>query len=533
MGLLAVILVCLLVWAGESRSAAPLSATLRTGAAFWLLGHGTRLHLPGGTAALIPLGLSILFAALTARAGASVARVRPAGPRRRNLLACALAVAVPYALVAALVAGIASGGGLHASVLTALLGSLLLATFSAGVGAARELPMASPKRSRTRALAAGVGAAAALLLSLSALVAGIALLTHLSDAAALAKPARAGAVGGLGVIALQAALAPNVVAWTSAYLLGPGFAIGAGSVVSPGVVRLGDVPGLPMLAGLPSGAAAWPFYALYLIPVAAGAAGGVVMIRRLPRSPKIPAAGLLGVAVGLSVGAFMALLAALSGGPVTAGRLATVGPAAGATGLAAALEIGIPCAVAAIVMAWRSRSRRRATHDAAAVDPVAGVDSAGTFTLLRAKQQLASWRAGLNALVRRPLTAIRGWGAGLAAGLGLDRLIAKRRRRQKVTPEAASIRVNLTKARPATPVVELVKHPTPAEDQAAAAEVPRPDVVDLTVADPTAVDPTAVDLGQTIDLSDLTELADEDEPRRRFALRTRRRRKSKVIKLPE
>src|SRR6201994_3358293 len=51
------------------RPPAPLSAVLRTGAAFWLLGNGGHLPLPAGTAALIPLGLSILFFAFAMRSG--------------------------------------------------------------------------------------------------------------------------------------------------------------------------------------------------------------------------------------------------------------------------------------------------------------------------------------------------------------------------------------------------------------------------------------------------------------------------------
>ena len=359
-GLLLVEAVCLIAWMAEPRSAAPLSDALRTGGAFWLLGHGGRLGLPAGTAALIPLGLSILFAALAARSGAAVARVRPAGPRRRVLLACAVATAVPYALLAALVAAACKGGGLHPSIPTATVGALILSAAAGWCGAARELPLAVPSRSRMQAVASGVGAAGALLLGVAALLAGIALLSHLSDAAALARPAKAGAVGGFGLLMLQAALTPNAVIWSASYLLGPGFAVGSGSLVSPTGVHLGDLPGLPMLAGLPSSAVPWPLYVLFLVPPAAGMLGGIVVVRRLPRTPKLPAAALLGAAVAVAIGVLAAIFAALSGGSVTAGRLATVGPSPWSVGAIAALEIGIPSIAAAFGLTWhRQRTRGR------------------------------------------------------------------------------------------------------------------------------------------------------------------------------
>ena len=359
-GLLLIEAICLTAWIAEPRSAAPLSDALRTGGAFWLLGHGGRLGLPAGTAALIPLGLSVLFAALAARSGAAVARVRPAGPRRRVLLACAIAVAIPYALLAALVAAACRGGGLHSSIPTASVGALILSAAAAWCGAARELPLAVPSRSRTQAVASGVGAAGALLLGVAALLAGIALLSHLSDAAALARPAKAGAVGGFGLLMLQAALTPNAVIWSASYLLGPGFAVGAGSLVSPTSVHLGELPGLPMLAGLPSSALPWPLYILFLVPPAAGVLGGMVTVRRLPRTPKLPAAALLGAAIAVTIGVLAALFAALSGGSVTKGRLATIGPSPWSVGAMAALEIGIPAIAAAFGLTWhRQRTRGR------------------------------------------------------------------------------------------------------------------------------------------------------------------------------
>ena len=358
-GLLLVEAVCLIAWIAEPRSAAPLSAALRTGAAFWLLGHGGRLGMPAGTVALIPLGLSLLFATLLARAGAAVARVRPSGSRRQLLVVCALTVAIPYALIAAAVAAGARGGGLQPSIWTASLGAFVIAAAAAAIGGARAVPVVNPKPSPQRAVAAAISVAVAVVFAVSALVAALALVAHVSDAAALARPEKAGAIGGFGLLVLQAALTPNAVVWSASYVLGPGFAIGAGSLVSPTGVHLGDVPGLPMLAALPAGPAPWPLYVLFLVPPAAGVLAGVVLVRRLGRTPKLLTAGLLALAVALAVSLLMGLLAALSGGPVTRGRLGTIGPSFLQTG-AAAFEVGVPVIVTALALTWhRQRHRGR------------------------------------------------------------------------------------------------------------------------------------------------------------------------------
>ena len=544
-GLLMVEAVALVVWMAEPRSSAPLSDALRTGAAFWLLGHGGRLNLPAGTAGLIPLGLSAIFASLAARAGASVSRVRPSRSRRRGILAAGLAVAVPYGLVAAVVAGVASSGGLHVSALTAGSGAFVLALIGAAIGAGRELPIAAPKPTRTRAVLAGVVVAGSVLVAGAALLAAIVLVFHISDAAALAKPAKAGAVGGVGLLAIQAALAPNVITWSASYLLGPGFAIGAGTLVSPGHTRLGDVPAVPMLAALPSHAAPWPLYVLFLIPIGAGVLGGLTVVRRLPKAPNLAGSALLGAGVGVGVALPVALAAMLSGGPVTAGRLATVGPAALPVGLMALLEIGVPSVLAALALTWHREQLRR-------LDPVvaAGLDlpvSERIKDRLRGLGRRPSdWRGLVHGIRQAPAAAGHGVVAGLRwlaalPGLGVHWLFhgstpqpsRVNRRTRLAEPESESGKVNLVKA-PHDPY-ELFRD-----------ELDEPDhldqVIDLT---DEAVDADAE--ADVDDWDDPEDLADADQEPNDFAeaapvaegkgrrphLPKRLRRKPKVIKLPD
>ena len=66
-------------------------------------------------------------------------------------------------------------------------------------------------------------------------------------------------------------IAPNLAAWGSSYLLGPGFALGSGTVVAPSGVALGPVPAVPVLAAVPDvrGSPTW-LLSVLAVPVLCG-----------------------------------------------------------------------------------------------------------------------------------------------------------------------------------------------------------------------------------------------------------------------
>ena len=143
--------------------------------------------------------------------------------------------------------------------------------------------------------------------------------------------------------------------WAIAYMLGPGFAFGVGTAVSPSGSALGAVPAFPMLAALPVGPKAafppWLGFFVLVMPYLAGALAGLMTVRIAP-TPLLEAAPLWGLLTGSLTAVVIGFGAKFSGGPLGSGRLAAVGPAGAEVGLVAVLEVGVTAALVAGAANW-------------------------------------------------------------------------------------------------------------------------------------------------------------------------------------
>lgn len=250
------------------------------GLQLWLLAHGSDFQLTGALVSLVPLGVTALLTVVTAL---SVRRsLQPAG---RAIATYAFSYCAVI-LVAGVFMG-ASGAGLGRSA----LGAFLVAALSAFVGLRRR-----PDAGALRAHCAGYlervpdwfrGCVGGMVVTVcvSAFIATCTVMfwvflgrTSMSSALELwSLDAASGA--GLGV--LQAVLLPNLVLFALAWLAGPGFAVGVGTVISPAEVVLGPVPNLPLLGALPQSTAPQSFTVVFIVLVAlAGLVGGVRAAQR-------------------------------------------------------------------------------------------------------------------------------------------------------------------------------------------------------------------------------------------------------------
>ncbi len=363
LGVLAVMVVVLVAWATAADSGADAADAAATALMAWLVGHQAHLSVPGGQFALVPLGLTALpvglLHAATVRAG------RAAGVRGRTaVVALASSATATYAVLATFVALLARTDEVQALPVSAFVGAAGVAALGSGSGAIRAtgtwsgLTRRMPPLVRA-ALPAATGAVATLLAG-GALLTGASLALHRDQAVLLVDGLDGGIAGGvlLGLVCLL--YVPTAVVWGTAYVVGMGFAVGAGTSVTPFGVDLGAVPALPLLAALPQEPGPGWAPLMLAVPVAAGLLAGLLARRSQPAVRSAAGAGwrpvalVCAVAAGL-VAVAVAVLALFASGPAGPGRLAETGPDWWAVAPLAGAEVGLVMAATLLVLAHRPR----------------------------------------------------------------------------------------------------------------------------------------------------------------------------------
>ena len=354
---------------------------------FWLVGHGADITLTldpltassagfagAGTpfvVSIAALGMGLLTLLLAVRAGRRIAET----PFVK------LGASVALLVVAALATG-ATFSALHEFARPSIWQGALFPTlvFAAGLliglGIAerrlRRMPGreaargvvgrrwdSQPDHQRgvlTQSLRGGVAAVAIVVLA-SSLLLTVMIILNYAQVIALYEGIHSGVLGGIAVTLAELAFLPNLLLWVAAWLVGPGFAIGAGSSVGPLGTSLGPLPAVPILGALPTGDFAFGFFGL-LVPVVAAFLVGVAIRPAVVRSvglsnaeDRSPLAILIatGVGVGVVGGLLLGILSWISGGAAGPGRLAEVGPDALMVGLFAALEFGVAAILGLLV----------------------------------------------------------------------------------------------------------------------------------------------------------------------------------------
>lgn len=332
---------------------------IRAGGQLWLLANGGGLDLASGPLVLAPLLLTLAVACGLSRAGRGVARhVEPAGARAAAVVVAA-AVAV-HTLLAVLLALAVDGPGARTDLLRCAAGAAVLALVAVGWGVLREtdLPDAALDRlpGPVRPLLAAVLAGLLTALGLGCVVVAVAVASDTAGYAAVEDALGGSGAGALGLLALGALLLPNAAAAALGVAAGPGFAVGAGTVVSVHGISLGPVPALPLLAALPDTQAV-PLLAFVsqAVPALAGLVAGAVLGRRMADDDGgSVVAGLWGVLTGVLLGVAVGVVVAVAGGSLGDGALADVGAPPVATALSVALQAGVAGAVGAAAARWRS-----------------------------------------------------------------------------------------------------------------------------------------------------------------------------------
>ncbi|MEY9851618.1 hypothetical protein ABH923_001296 [Leifsonia sp. EB41] len=402
---LAICLVPLTVlWAAQYHLAGDFAIVWRATADIWLLGHGVNLTVTldpqlvgslGLPAAAVPFQVTIAllgFAALTAGLGVRTG-LRAAETRYRSTGAVsALAV---FFLISVLVTATAGSDLVQPSLWRGFVLPTFVYALGIGIGfvfaalrgvrepvseqtgdRARDdratsapgrgaAPVGVAVRSRVAAVPAPVrtallgalragSAATAIVIGLSALLLTLLIFGNYGTIIGLYEQLQTGVAGGIALTVAQLAFLPNLVIWLMSWLVGPGFAIGTGSTVSPIGTALGPLPGVPLFGVIPAHGYTFGLAGV-IVPLLAGFLAAA-LLRGTRRAQTDGALTLVLTALGIGVvaGIELGLLAWWSSGALGPGRLHDVGPNPWLVGALAAGEVAV-AAVIGLLAGGRAR----------------------------------------------------------------------------------------------------------------------------------------------------------------------------------
>lgn len=363
----------LATWAISGRAAGHPRGAIVAGAQAWLLGNGTDLRLERGTLTLMPLGLTLLLVLLLARSGVWAGRAAMVQTLREAAVATACLVTV-YVGIAVTLALLARSPDVTPVVPTALTGALAVSLLAGGAGVlhgsgllgALLEPLPRQARLALRGAAGGLVA----LVAGGSVVFVASLAWHAQDAARLYSSLGADLAGSIELIGLCLAYAPVGVLWAMAYCLGPGFAVGTGTLVSPSGTTLGDLPAFPLLAALPGEG---PAPALAVLGLAVPIVAGVVIGVRVARwsTDGVGPTAAIAAGSGALTGVLAGLLTVIARGGLTAGRMSSLGPQPLVVALWTALSLAVVAALAAGELRRRAVGRSPEVVVLPVAEPVA------------------------------------------------------------------------------------------------------------------------------------------------------------------
>lgn len=350
---------------------------MRTGALGWLLGHGSGVHVDGAPITAMPLGVTAICAWAIWRVGLRVgdsisghgpdATAISDGERDWTVPVASGLFALGYVVTGALVAGLAATPATDPSTPRVIGWSLALCVVAGGsaisIGAGRAaiwvalvpLPVRAALRLGRTLLIAWLTVSFAAFL--------IAIVADFDTAANIMSQLDAETGAAILFVALMVLVVPNAIAFSGSYLLGPGFTVGAGTLVTPQAAAVGALPMFPLLAALPDNGPA-PGWAGWLVglPVLVAFLAAIRVQRALP-TLRWDEGALRGCAGGVVAGLGVGLLAAVAGGAVGPGRMREVGPVVGETLFQAVAAFGVGGLLGGLAITWWQRRAARTDED--------------------------------------------------------------------------------------------------------------------------------------------------------------------------
>lgn len=335
MSLLLFLFVTVLAWVLAPMGSGQFGDVVRASASIWLLSNGGALQWQGASLSLPPLLLTLVLLLFMRRAGgwlADAVDAQDAAGAKQSYGFAIAAVATMQVFVGAAI----QNDDLHASLGRSIAGASIVSAIGFGWGLGRVLGIELPEAWYIHRVSIQ-----RFVVALTAAASGLALISAIVHWRAFSDVVRA--VAGDVTSTTQLLLAcvvylPTLVIWVISVLLGPGFALGAGTQVALNGVSLGALPPIPLLALIPTAPPVWAT-ALYVLPLSAA----VWATRPVPREEdgrlhlrsvvELVLLGVLGSAA----------LALMASGGIGPGRLMQIGPVFWQSAIAGGGWLAIAC----------------------------------------------------------------------------------------------------------------------------------------------------------------------------------------------
>jgi hypothetical protein len=246
--------------------------------------------------------------------------------------------AAQYALVVTLLALASNSPSVSSQWYLAPVFSFLIA-YLASLTAGSRLRMSQAVSYATRVLG--------ILFGFSFIFLAIAIFMNISTFKNISIVLQPGFFGAFLLFALNLFYLPNLAVSVLAYFTGSGFAVGEGTLVSPFVHRLGEIPAFPIFAVLPTSSSKWALLAVVIV-IALGALMATWALASTSRS-LFQAVAL--IAISLSA------IAYLASGSLMTEAMSAVGVSIWKLTLSITIQIGLGIAALVLIPQIKLRSR--------------------------------------------------------------------------------------------------------------------------------------------------------------------------------
>ena len=337
--LLPLAFISLIAWATAGSTTGNTSDPIRAAIWLWLGAHHIPFFLNGATTgylSYLPIGAMLLpFFALRSGFGRALSKLHG---DFHNIATVRSIFASQYAVIATLLA-LASKSPTVSSQWYLAPPITFLIAYLAALTAGSRLHMSHAVSYASRVLA--------ILFGFSFIFLAIAIFLNISTFKNIAIVLQPGFFGAFLLFALNLFYLPNLAVSVLAYFTGTGFAVGAGTLVTPLTHRLGEIPALPILAVLPASSSKWALIAIAFVI----AIGALLASWALASSSRSLFQALVLIVISISI------ISYLASGSLMTEAMSAVGVSIWKLALSITIEIGLGIAALVFIPQIKLRSR--------------------------------------------------------------------------------------------------------------------------------------------------------------------------------